>query len=291
MARQCFVAAFAAAFLLAGCGSTEKPPAVVGEARELSRDGRDAFREGKVAEAYEAYGKALELHRSIDDSAGIVRTLVNLAVISKAAGRRSDATVFLDAIDRYIATVDASTGVKPGDKALNEALAEASWMRAYLHADAGRTSAAWAEIQRGKSRPGAATGKSAGRFANLEARLFLDAGDPVNALATARRAQRLNQRSGDDTETADSWRFIGRASMQTGNPSGAYDAFSKALDLDRELGRPPKVADDLLGMAQGAREAGRPDQALACAERARTAARAAGDAKAEARALSIKRSL
>lgn len=291
MARPSLAAAVLAAFLFSGCGSTEKPPAVIGEAQEFSRDGRDAFREGRVDEAYAAYGKALELHRSIDDSAGIVRTLVNLAVISKAAGRKSDASVFLDAIDRYISTVDASTGVRADDKALNEALAEASWMRAYLHADAGRTSAAWAEIRRGKSRPGASSGKAAGRFANLEARLFLDGGNPASALATARRALRLNQRSGDETETADSWRFIGRAQSQTGDPSGSYDAFSKALDLDRELGRPSKVADDLLGMAGAARDAGRPAQALACAERARTAARAAGDSKAEARARSLKSSL
>lgn len=264
---------------------------MVAEARDFSRDGRDAFADGLLDEASLAYGKALELHRSIDDSAGIVRSLVNLAVVCKADGRRSDAVVCLDAIDRYIATVDASTGVSPGDSALNEALAEASWMRAYLHADAGRTSAAWAEIERARTRPGATKGKAAGRFANLEARLLLDAGNPAGALASARRAQRLNQGRGDDSETADSWRFIGRALSRTGDPSGAYDAFSKALDLDRERGRPAKVADDLLGMASSAKAAGRPGQALACAERARTAARAAGDSKAEARAGSIKRSL
>jgi len=281
----------AAVLLLAGCGSTERPPAVVGEARELSREGRDAFREGRLDEAYQAYGRALELQRSIDDSAGIVRTLVNLAVVGKAAGRRADAIVCLDAVDRYIASVDASTGVKPGDKALNDALAEASWMRAYLHADAGNAGAAWAEIERAKSRPGVSSGGSAGRFANLEARLHLDSGSPAAALTAARRAQRLNQRSGDDSETADSWRFIGRALSQTGDPSGAYDSFAEALELDRELGRPAKVTDDLLGMARAAIDAGRPDQALACAERARTAARAAGDASAEAQAASIMRSL
>jgi tetratricopeptide (TPR) repeat protein len=291
MARPTFAAAALAALLLAGCGSTEKPPAVVGEAQELARDGRDAFREGRIDEAYAAYGQALDLHRSIDDSAGIIRTLVNLAVISKAAGRRSDAAVFLDAIDRYIATVEASTGIPTGDKALNEALAEAAWMRAFLHADAGRTSSAWAEIQRGKALPGASSSRVAGRFANLEARLFLDSGEAARALAAAQRAQRLNSRGGDAAEHADSWRFVGRAFAATGDPSSAYDAFARALDLDRELGRSDKVVADLLGMAGSARDAGRPAQALACAERARTAARAAGDADGEAKSRRIKNSL
>ena len=291
MTSQFIVAAIVTAIFFTGCGNTEKTPAVISQASEASRDGREAFAKGQVDEAYKAYGRALKLHRSVDDSAGIVRTLVNLAVVSKAAERISDAHVFLDAVDRYMATVDASTGPKHDDKDLNEALAEASWMRAYLHARAGRIDAAWAEIKRGKSRSGAQSGKAAGRFANLEARLFFAAGDPVNSLAAARRAQRLNQRNDDDSETADSWRFIGRASMQTGDPSGAYDAFSKALTLDRKLGRPPKVVSDLLGMAEAARDAGRPDQARAWAERALTAAHAAGDAKGKAKALGIKRSL
>ncbi|MEP2776875.1 MAG: tetratricopeptide repeat protein [Luteolibacter sp.] len=281
----------ASVLILVSCGPTEIPPYAVVEAQQFSRDGRDAFREGKVDEAYQAYAKALELQRSIDDSAGIVRTLVNLAAISNAAGRSSDASVFLDAIDRYIGTVEASTGIDPRDKPLNEALAEASWMRAYLHADAGRISAAWAEIQRGKSRAGGSSREIAGRFANLEARLFLDSGDPASALTTSRRALRLNRRNDDDTETADSWRYIGRSLSQTGDPSGAYDAFAKALELDTKLARTSKVTDDLLGMAAAARDAGRPDQALACAERARTAARAAGDSNAEARANKLKSSL
>lgn len=280
-----------ATFLLVGCGSIEKAPPIIGEAREFSRHGRDAFREGKIDQAYEAYGKALELQRSIDDSAGIVRTLVNLAVISKAAGRNADASIFLAAIDRYIGTLDASTGVSPDDEELNEALAEASWMRAYLYADAGRIGAAWAEIQNGKSRPGAATGKSAGRFANLEARLHLDSGDPASALTAAQRALRLNKSNNDDAETADSLRFIARSFSQTGNAVRAYDSFAKALELDRQLGRPAKVTDDLLGMAHAAKNAGQPENARACAERALTSARAAGDKKAETMANSFKSTL
>jgi tetratricopeptide (TPR) repeat protein len=290
MTRESIVA-LAAALALAGCGSTERPPAVIDEARELARDGRDAFADGQTEEALRAFGEALERYRSIDDPAGIVRTLVNMAVVSQAAGRPGDAATCLDAIERYIASVEASTGVAPGDKALNEALAEASWMRAYLHADAGRTTAAWAEIERARARRGVSAGPAAGRFANLEARLHLDAGEPAAALAAARRALHLNRRRGDDSESADSWRFAGRALARTGDHAAAYDAFTSALDLDRDLGRPDKVVDDLLGMARAARDAGRPEQALACAERARTAARAAGDAKAEARARSIKNSL
>ena len=56
------------------------------------------------------------------------------------------------------------------------------------------------------------------------------------------------------------------------------------MEIDREQGRPSKVVDDLLGIAEASFAAGNPDQARAAAERALLAARAAGDNAATSKA-------
>jgi tetratricopeptide (TPR) repeat protein len=277
------IAVVTVAGALAACsGGGERPPAVVGEARELSADGREAYAEGRLDEAAAAYGRALELHRSIDDPVGITRALLNLAVVRNTAGQPGDAAECLAAIDRYAATLAGAPESRSPE--FNEVLAEAAWLHAYLHAAAGRTAAAWSELARARATPGGAGRKLAGRCGNLEARLLLDDGRPDAALAAARRALPANRRAGDAAECADSHRFIGRAALAAGDPAAALDAFGAALAADRDLARPGKVADDLLGMSAAARALGRPDLAGAYAERARLAARAAGDTVREVRA-------
>ena len=266
------IAVIAIAALITACGGgAERPPTVIRDAREQTADGRDAFAAGALDEAALAYGRALDLYRSIDDPVGIVRSLLNMAVVRNTAGRPADAHACLDAIDRYAATLAGSQAAARQPAEFGELLAEAAWLRAFLHADAGRADAAAAALAAATPPPPAL----AGRFANLEARIMLDRGEPAAALAAAERALAANRRRNDRSEAADSHRFIGRAALAGGQPARALEAFGAALELDRALARPAKVVDDLTGMSAAARALGRPDQAAAFAERAGLAARAA----------------
>lgn len=266
-----WLGAAAAGLLVAGCaGSGDAVPPVLREARERADDGHDAFAEGRLDEATLAYGEALTQYRSIDDSVGIVRSLVNLAVVRNAAGAKKDASDCLDAIDRYVATLATAET----NRELNELRAEAAWMRAYLHLEAGRRSAAWSELERGRALSPPRSLR--GRFDNLEARLRLEEGDASGALTLARRAAGANRRAGDRAESADSQRLAGRAALATGDAGQALASFESALAIDRDLARPAKVADDLEGMADAARAMGQEGSASAFDERARLARRASG---------------
>jgi len=267
--------------------TNKQEPTVVSEARSYSRKGHEAYREGKLESANQAYGHALKLHHAIDDSTGIIRDLINLAVVNKASGRRANAIECLDAIDRYVTTLEASGSESPRSKELNELLLEAGWMRAYLGCDAGRPQKARHQLARAAQRYGAPGRKLAGRFLNLEARLDLEEGDPASGLITATRALKANKRTRDPNEIADSYRIIGRALIQTGSPERAQTSFEHALEIDREQGRSSKVVDDLLGMAYASHAAGNPLQAHAAADRALTAARAADNTDGKAEALRL----
>lgn len=260
------------ALLLSGCaGSGDALPPVVREARERADDGHDAFAEGRLDEATLSYGEALTRYRSIDDPVGIVRTLVNLAVVRNAADARSEAADCLDAIDRYVATLPA----EDIEGEMQELLAEAAWMRAYLHLEAGRPAAASEALGRGRTL--SPPRNLRGRFDNLEARLLLEQGRAGEARIVAERARRANGGSGDRAELADSHRLLGRAALVVGDAAAAFGAFDEALALDRELARPAKVAADLKGLAEASRLMGDSARSAAFAERARLAKGAGTD--------------
>lgn len=278
---------FLTASMLAGCMTHRQDPTLIAEARSYSREGNEAYREGDLKTSKQAYGQALKLHHAIDDSAGIIRDLINLAVVSKANGSRSDAIECLDAIDRYVATLHASGSETPRITDLNTLLLEAGWMRAYLDCDAGRPQAARRQLARSTASYGVPDRTMKGRFLNLEARIDLEEGNPAEALSTATRALKANKRMRDPSETADSHRIIGRALIQSGSPDRAQLSFERALEIDREQGRPSKVVDNLIGMAEASRAGGNNQQARASAQRALIAARAAGDSEGESRSLHL----
>jgi tetratricopeptide (TPR) repeat protein len=278
------ILAASVAFMVFGCVSNVQEPTVVAEARALSREGNEAYREGKLEASKQAYGRALELHHSIDAPTGIIRDLINLAVVSKASGNPSDAVDCLEAIDRYASTLHAS-GSDPSEREeINGLLREAGWMRAYLACDAGNPATARTLLARTVARYGEPDRDQAGRHLNLEARIDLDEGNAARALSTAKRALKTNQRTHDSGEIADSLRILGKAQLQTGSPDDARGSFAEALKIDRQQGRPSKVVDDLLGMAEASGAAGRTLEANASAQRALTAARAARDAEGESKA-------
>lgn len=272
------------AFVVSACVPTEREPRVIGEARAHAREGHEAYCKGDFEASKQAYGKALELHHSIDDSKGIVRDLVNLAMVSKTAGSTADAATCLDAIDRYIATLEASGSTAADETEVRNLLMEAGWLRAYLEAEAGNPGSARTSLHQTTMRFGQPGPALRGRYLNLEARLDLDEGNFTAALDHSRLALKANRGSDDPKETADSYRLLGRALVATHSPAEAHRCFTKALEIDRAHGRAAKVVDDLLGMAEACRANGQESQASAYAKRALVAAQSAGDESGAARA-------
>jgi len=280
-----------AACFIAGCATTEQEPTVLAQARSFSREGNEAYREGRLDASKQAYGRALELHRSVDHPEGVIRDLINLAVVSEADGNAADATDCLQAIDRYMITLRSSGEDTPSSRDLDELLLEAGWMRAYLYADAGNTGSSRHKLNSTLQQYGPAGRQQRGRFLNLEARLDLEEGNPTSSLTKAKQGLRANQKADQPREVADSHRIIGRSQLQLNAPDPAHHAFTSALEIDREQGRPDKVVDDLLGMASASLLAGDTNKARAATDRAFTAARASGDPDAEAKVNRLRKRL
>lgn len=273
------MAVLAAALLAASCASSPPPPDPALRAAALARtdEGERAFAAGNHNDASLRYGEALAIHRSIDFPPGIARSLLNLATVRIAAGDPAGARDFLDALDRYFATVQASNPAELGRRGLPDLRARAACLRARIEADAGRTQAAWDALAR------AGEASEAGTVALqrlIAARLHLADGNFPAALASARAALAVCRKAGDRQGEADALRYLGQAALRTAWAGAAFQSFSAALAIDQELARPAKVVADLQGMAAAARAQGDQPRARACADRAAQASQAAA-AKAE----------
>lgn len=160
--------------------------------------------------------------------------------------------------------------------------AEAARLAGLLALDSGDTAAAtlWAvrafDICRAARCPGG------GAIVNLQARAAFLAGDREGAIRLARKALPLNRAAKNEEETANSSRIIADAEMGAGRHANAGRAFATALALDKKLGLEAKIVLDLIGLGNAARGDGRTREARDYFERARTAARASGDAKTTA---------
>lgn len=265
-----------AATVMAGCFSSRPPenaPPAVKQARALAKEGQAAYQAGDMDAAARFYASALEVHRSIDNQPGILRSLLNLAVVQHEAGNSADARESLAAMDRYRQLRNQSTPSELLDGESAGLLAEAAWLRAHMWIDEGQLAKARAELERARPKR---TAGSAGRFFNLEARLCLEEGRGGPALEAALSAWAANRRTGDRQEMADSARYLGKASATLGKHEEALTWFGQALEVDQALARGRLIVEDLLGMSRAAEALGRTEQARACAERARSAAAAGG---------------
>jgi tetratricopeptide (TPR) repeat protein len=112
---------------------------------------------------------------------------------------------------------------------------------------------------------------------NLQARTAFLAGDGEGAIRLAQEALSLNREERDDAERANSSRILADAQLALGNAAAAAEAYADAIALDKRLGLGDKLVLDLSGLGRAAQAQGRGEEARGWFERARAAARAAGD--------------
>ena len=113
-------------------------------------------------------------------------------------------------------------------------------------------------------------------WANVRAHVALERGEAAAALAQATRAAALAVAPAQQAEQANAQRLLGRAHSRLGEHSAAAAALQRALDLDRSLGLPDRIALDLLYAGDNAAQGGRSTEARERFERALRVSMAAG---------------
>lgn len=247
--------------VLAGCGSTPKPaePQRLRAALEAESEGAKRYGRGDYAFAARRFDEAVRLYASIDDTSGAARSRLHLARSELALGRAETALGVLATTE---AGADAGLAL---DIRLLKAQAQLALAR---NAEAKQNLAAAAGLCAG----GCAQAAS---LHLLQARAALAARRAADALTHAETALKLLQGQDQAHETGNAWRLAAAARLAAGDAAGALPAAQAALDIDRRLALPEKIAGDWLLIGDIRRKVGAGDTAAAY-RRALAVADAAG---------------
>jgi tetratricopeptide (TPR) repeat protein len=255
------------------------PPALTEQqetAIQFNQRGETAFRRGNYTQALQEYQGALAIHRSVENVAGVATELLNLSVIHRRLGDKTNAQTTLDQI-----LTERSPAFSADQKA------EAAYRKAGFYLDDGNETEARSWLNRALEYCHGCGAE--GRLYNLMARMAL-AGRPQDAITHARRALALNRSAGDKNEEANSLRLIADAAFQSGDFKTAQQSYDDALRLDKDTGAATKIALDLMGLGHSIARQGKKAEAMEYFQRAYSVSEGAGDAKAmDAAAAEIKK--
>ncbi len=240
---------FLLALILTGCGSAPKPPDPprLRAALEAEADGAKRYGRGDFNGAERRFDEAMRLYASIDDATGRTRNRLHLA---RAHLARGSAQAALDLLN------GADTDAGP-ELALDSLLLKAQAQLALARdTDARQTLGVAAE------RCTAACPQAASLHL-LQARAALASQHPQEALALADAALKLLRDKDEAAETANAWRLVAAARLAGGDAAGALPAAQAALDIDRRLALPEKIARDWLLIGDIRQKVGAGDTAAA----------------------------
>lgn len=255
-ARACL--ALCAALLLAACGSTPKPsePPLRKQALEAESEGARRYARGDHAGAARSFGAAAQLQRGLDDPFAAARNSLHQARAELAQGQAAAALERAQRIDAAEFMIDAL---------LLQAQANLSLAR----------SAAAREILATAAAACAAGCPQRASLNLLQARAALAERRAPEALGHAETALKLLQGQDEAAETGNAWRLLAAARLAGGDAAGALPAADAALEIDRQLALPEKIARDWLLIGEIRKRVGAGDTALAY-RRALDVAKAAG---------------
>jgi len=244
--------------LLAACSSPAppRPPAVLESANNADQQARRALRDGDFPVARNLFEQSLRLQQSLDNLPGIASAAINLAAVYHAMNNDDVALSLLDGIlaDRL--------APYPADLR-----AVAAFRKAVILVD-GKNKDAPAAVEAAAQLCASSCEFKAGLY-NLRARMALGSQDYAAAASQAKLAA---DASGDDKEElANARRHSGAASFALGQPGPALEHYLAALELDKQLGAPRRIAEDLRGASVALDRLGRKDEAASYARRAAAA--------------------
>lgn len=249
--------ALCAALLLAACGSAPvSEPPLRQRALAAESEGARRYARGDHAGAARSFGAAGRLQQSLDDPAAAARNSLHQARAELAQGQAAAALERARRIDAAQFALDAL---------LLQAQAELSLARPTA---ARETLAAAATAC-------AAVCPQRASLNLLQARAALAEGRAPEALGHAEAALKLLQDQDEAAETGNAWRLIAAARLAAGDASGALPAAAAALEIDRRLALPEKIARDWLLIGEIRQRVGAGDTAPAY-RRALEVANAAG---------------
>lgn len=230
------LAALAVATLFAaGCGGNAalRPSSAQLQAINHNQRGIRLETEGDHGRALEEFDAALRLNAAIDNRDGAMVALVNSARVHRLRGNPDEARAH---IDRAIKMASPDS----------EIYAEASFEKALISLASGNPDEAlkWA-----RAALDADKGENRGGRLNLLARITFQRGNVEEARQTADEALKFNSEHGRRAEEANSHRLLGDIHSALKRPQEAIGYYSKALTIDKELGKSARIAADLRGLA------------------------------------------
>lgn len=243
------------ALLLAACGHVEEVRSVrLEQATEFNQRAQRAFQRGEYQAAAELYEQALRLDVAIENESGIAINTLNLARVNSVIGKPIVAQRLLDQLLE--------------DKALQHSpahLAEAAIQKALLRLQENDTAGAtqWADRAAALCAQDCRIG---GVIDNVRAGIALRQQDAGTALRFGERAIAAN--SDVPLEHANALRLTAAARLLNGEAEAALQLVETALAIDKKLGLPEKIRQDLLLAAQAHDKLGHTEQAAQCRDRA-----------------------
>jgi tetratricopeptide (TPR) repeat protein len=262
---RALLAALCAA-LVAACGSSTpaRAPNTAHEAAlASSQRAARALQRGDAAAALALYEQALSAADSVEDFDTSGATLLNLSLVHARLGQVREAH---QRVDRILQAQGRYTGALQSQAATRKALL-------YLDAPDLQSALTWVDrAQAACTEPCAL----AAVLADIRAHVALERGDAAGAAAQATRAAALAVAPEQQAEQANAQRLLGRAQAKLGDRNAAAAALRRALDIDRSLGLPDRIALDLLYAGDNAAQGGQAAEAREFFERALRVSEAAG---------------
>ena len=251
---------------LGACGTTPKPvdPPRLKAALEAESDGAKRYQRGDYAVAGRRFADAMRQFAGIDDSIGSTRNRIHLARTHLALGRAEAALELLGAAS------DGATGD------IDVLLLRSQALLALMRRSEAEKVLVAAEQSCAAKCPQLPSLKI------LQARAALADGRAAEAQALAGTAIKLLGDKDQAPETANAWRLTAAARLAAGDATGALASAQAALDIDRRLALPEKIAHDWLLIGNAHRYAmrdqvpGAAGEAAAAYSRALDVAHAAG---------------
>ncbi len=244
--------------LMAACTSAPppRPPVALEQATSADRQARRAFGEGDLVAARNLFEQSLRLQQSLDNLPGVGAAAINLAVVYH--GMKNDAMA-LRLLDSILADK-----VTPYPAELRTT---AAFRKAVIMVDGGNNEAS-AAVDAAAQMCGKSCELTPG-LDNLRARMALGKKEYAAALNYSREAA---DAAGDrKEELANARRHSGAAEAALHQHDRALEHYLAALELDKQLGMPRRIAEDLDGVARALAELGRKEEAASYARRAAAA--------------------
>jgi ATP/maltotriose-dependent transcriptional regulator MalT len=257
------------AHALAACGSAPPAQSDVGVRREQLVDLNDraqrAVGRGELRRAAALYREALRVAESFEDFRSVGVNALNLAAVHQALDEPEPAQRALERVLVAPARFDSTV------------VAEAAGRKSSLALQAGDLDVAEQWLGRAEKECGQSQCRIQTALLNLRAQLMLERGGADEARGMAAKALAASRAEGNREEEANALRLDGRAASRQGDPNQGVALLTRALEIDKQLTLPRKIALDLLALAESELARGMRESARDYARRALDVSRASGN--------------